>query len=276
MVNTMFQNPKVMLNNGMQMPLIGLGAYAMHGSEAETAILNALEIGYRLIDTAAMYGNEVEVGNAIRKSKIPRREIFVTTKVADHDQGYESTLKAFDASFKKLNVEYIDLYLVHWPVKGKRRDTWKALEKLYSEKKVKAIGVANYLIPFLEEMKTYANTLPVVNQVEFTPYVFSRELVDYCANAGIQLQAYSPIARGHKNNDPKLKTLAEKYHKTPAQIFLKWCVQHNVSPIPKSVNVKRLKENIDIFDFEISEKDMALMDTFNENYRVAPDPIYML
>jgi len=258
------------------MPLIGLGVYDMYGIEAETAILNALEIGYRLIDTAAMYENEVEVGNAVRKSGIPRGEIFVTTKVANHDQGYDSTLKAFDTSLEKLGIEYLDLYLVHWPVKGKRRDTWKALEKLYSEQRVKAIGVANYLIPFLEELKTYATILPAVNQVEFTPFVFSKKLLEYCATANVQLQAYSPIARGHKNTDPKLIRLAEKYHKTPAQILLRWCVQHLVAPIPKSVNSKRLKENIDIFNFEMSKEDIALMDTFDENYRVAEDPMSML
>lgn len=264
------------LNNGSKMPLLGLGVYNMHSAEAEAAIQTALETGYRLIDTATSYGNETEVGNAILSSSIPRNEIFVTTKVANTDQGYDNTLCAFDASMKKLNIDYIDLYLVHWPIKKTRKETWQALEKLYNEKRVKSIGVANYLIPFLEELKTYATVIPVVNQVEFTPYLFLNDLLQYCKQHAIQLQAYSPIVRGKKNNDPKLKAIAEKYNKTPVQIILRWAIQHGVSTIPKSSNPERIKQNFDIFDFNISDADMQLIDGFHENLRIVDDPMMML
>ena len=211
--------PYTTLRNGVQMPLLGLGVYDMYEKEAEQAVLDALEIGYRLIDTAALYGNEKEVGKAVKQSGISRNEIFIITKVGDSDQGYDSTLKAFDTSMKKLNAEYIDLYLIHWPIKHKRKETWRALEKLYSEKRVRTIGVANYLIPFLDELGSYATEIPVLDQVELTPWLFQKELVDYCAERNIQLQSYSPLTRGQKLSDPRLLQLCEKYSKTPAQVF---------------------------------------------------------
>jgi diketogulonate reductase-like aldo/keto reductase len=238
--------------------------------------MNALETGYRLIDTAAMYGNEIEVGNATRKSGLKREEIFITTKVHNQDQGYESTLKAFNTSLKKLNIEYIDLYLVHWPIRGKRRDTWRALEKLYLDKRVRAIGVANYLIPFLEELKTYATLVPAINQVEFSPYLYLEDLHTYCKSAEIQLQSYSPLTRGKKFNDPRLLALAKKYDKSPAQILIKWNLDLGVSAIPKTSHAQRIKENFDVFDFHLSEADILLLNSFNENFRVVDDPIGML
>lgn len=270
------KNPRIVLNNGVEMPLVGLGVYDMHGATLEKAIETAFETGYTLIDTASMYANEREVGNACNRSGLKRENIFVTTKVSNIDQGFDSTLRAFDQSLKKLNMDYVDLYLIHWPVKGKRKQSWKALEELYKSKRVNAIGVANYLVPFLEEMKTYATVLPALNQVEFTPYVFSKPLLDYCVRMDIQLQAYSPLARGHKNKDPKLLRVAKEYKKTPAQLMLRWCVQHNVSPIPKSADKTRQLENMNIFDFSISKEDMNIMDGFSEDYRVAPNPISML
>lgn len=263
------------LNNGLSMPLLGLGVYDMYQSEAEKAIQQALEIGYRLIDTATMYGNEVEVGNAIRQSGIPRQEIFLTTKVNDPDHGYDKTLKAFETSQRKLNCEYIDLYLIHWPIKHKRQDTWRALEHLYTEGQVRAIGVANYLIPFLDELLPQAAIVPSVNQVEFSPYLFLEDLLIRCQKEGIVLQAYTPLVRGEKFRDPKLQTLAKKYAKTPAQIILRWALQLGVSTIPKSANPIRLQENYDIFDFSISDTDMGDLATFNENYRVVPSPLSM-
>lgn len=264
------------LNNGIRMPLLGLGVYDMYNAEAEAAIHQAIEIGYRLIDTAAMYGNEVEVGNAIRQAGIPRSELFVTTKVNDIDQGYDSTLRAFEVSQKKLNCDYIDLYLIHWPIKNQRQDTWKALERLYAEKQVRAIGVANYLIPFLDELLPNANFVPVVNQVEFSPYLFLKDLLQRCQTEGIILQAYTPLVRGEKFQDPQLLGLAQKYGKSPAQIILRWALQLGVSTIPKSANPIRLQENFNVFDFVISEADMAFMATFNEYYRVIPSPMSML
>jgi methylglyoxal/glyoxal reductase len=264
------------LNNGITMPLLGLGVYDMYNREAEEAVTNALEIGYRLIDTAAMYKNESEIGNAIRASAISRSEIFLTTKVADGDQGYDNTLRAFDESSRKLNCDYIDLYLVHWPIKKTRKHTWKALEKLYADKRVRAIGVANYLIPFLNELATYSEITPAVDQVEFSPYLFLEDLLYECRRKHIQLQAYTPLVRGQRFTDPKLIALASQYEKTPAQIILRWILQLGVSTIPKSSNLIRLKENFDVFDFQISEPDMKRINAFNENFRVVDDPMVLL
>jgi methylglyoxal/glyoxal reductase len=248
------------LNNGITMPLLGLGVYDMYNREAEAAVINALEIGYRLIDTAAMYKNETEIGNAIRSSAVARKEIFLTTKVADGDQGYDQTLRAFDVSSKKLNCEHIDLYLVHWPIKKTRKDTWKALEKLYTDKRVRAIGVANYLIPFLNELESYSEITPAVDQVEFSPYLFLEDLLNECNRKNIQLQAYTPLVRGQRFTDPKLIALASQYEKTPAQIILRWMLQWGVSTIPKSSNIIRLKK----------------INAFNENFRVVDDPMPLL
>jgi diketogulonate reductase-like aldo/keto reductase len=261
------------LNNGIQMPLLGLGVYDMYQQEAEQAVSWALETGYRLIDTAAMYNNETEIGNAIRQSLVQRSDIFVTTKVHNDDQGFDPTLRAFDKSLQNLRIDYIDLYLVHWPIRATRKETWLALEKLYSEGRVKAIGVANYLIPFLDELQTYNSIVPAVNQVELSPYLFDKDLVEVCQNRQIQLQAYTPLVRGLRMNDPKLLAIATQYSKTPAQIILRWAIQHGISSIPKSANLKRLQENFNIFDFHISPENMSFLDGFNENLRVVEDPM---
>ncbi|MCP9766485.1 aldo/keto reductase [Lacihabitans sp. LS3-19] len=268
--------PYVTLNNGIEMPLVGLGVFDMHNKEAEQAMEWALETGYRLIDTAAMYQNELQIGNAIRHSSVAREEIFLTTKVDNADQGYTSTLRAFDHSLELLQTDYVDLYLVHWPIKQKRKDTWKALEKIYESGKARAIGVANYLEPFLEELEAYADIVPAVNQVEFSPFLNLENLLKRCQQKGTVLQAYTPLVRGLKMNDERLVKLSKKYGKTPAQIILRWNIQKGVSPIPKSSNLLRIKENFDIFDFEISEEDMKLMNTFNENFRVVDDPMDFL
>jgi methylglyoxal/glyoxal reductase len=264
------------LNNGIVMPLLGLGVYDMYNREAEEAVSNALEMGYRLIDTAAMYKNETEIGSAIRSSAVVRKDIFLTTKVADGDQGYDNTLRAFDESSKKLNCDYIDLYLVHWPIKKSRQETWKALEKLYADKRVRAIGVANYLIPFLNELESYSKITPAVDQVEFSPYLFLEDLLNECKRKNIQLQAYTPLVRGQRFSDPKLIALASQYEKTPAQIILRWMLQWGVSTIPKSSNITRLKENFDVFDFQVSDNDMKKINAFNENFRVVDDPMTLL
>jgi methylglyoxal/glyoxal reductase len=264
------------LNNGINMPLLGLGVYDMYNREAEETVNNALEIGYRLIDTAAMYKNETEIGNAIRTSAVPRKEIFLTTKVADGDQGYDNTLRAFDESSKKINCEYIDLYLVHWPIKKTRKETWRALEKLYVDKRVRAIGVANYLIPFLTELESYSEITPAVDQVEFSPYLFLDDLLNECKRKNIQLQAYTPLVRGQRFADQKLIAMARKYGKTQAQIILRWALQLGVSTIPKSSNPIRLKENFDVFNFQISDADIKQINSFNENFRVVDDPMGLL
>ncbi|HRI61471.1 MAG TPA: aldo/keto reductase, partial [Saprospiraceae bacterium] len=262
------------LNNGIQMPLLGLGCWDMWDAGAQQTVETAIEIGYRLIDTAAMYRNEPEVGAGIAASGIPRAELFVTTKVGNTDQGYDSTLRAYDDSCKRLQLEYVDLYLVHWPVKDKRRETWRALEQLYAAGAVRAVGVCNYLPLFLKEMEEYAGVVPAVDQCEFTPYLFQRDLLDDCRARGILLQAWSPLVRGRRFDDPKLLAMAKKYGKTPAQILIRWGLDHGISTIPKSASAKRLRENFDVFDFSIAPADLAVMDAFNENFRVSgEDPM---
>ncbi|HRH60051.1 MAG TPA: aldo/keto reductase [Chitinophagaceae bacterium] len=271
----MNHQPYTTLNNDIQMPLLGLGVYDMYNKEAEQAVLDALQIGYRLIDTAAMYNNETEIGNAVQKSGLRRSEIFITTKVANYNQGYDATLKAFDVSLQNLQMDYVDLYLVHWPIKGKRKDTWKALEKLYADKRVRAIGVANYLIPFLDELAGYATVTPALNQVEFTPWLFQKDLLEYCAAKNIQLQSYSPITRGKKFDDARLIQLCKKYDKTPAQIILRWNIEHGISTIPKSSRRERLQENFDTLSFNLSKEDVAFMDGFDVGFRICDDPMGM-
>jgi diketogulonate reductase-like aldo/keto reductase len=264
------------LNNNITMPQLGLGVYDVFGLAAERAVMHALDIGYRLIDTAMIYQNERDVGNAIRHSGIPRNEIFVTTKVWQTDQGYESTFRAFDTSNKKLNVDYIDLYLIHWPIKPTRKETWRALEKLYVDKRVRAIGVSNYLLPFLKELESYYNIIPAVNQIEFSPWLFLQPELKWCQEKNCVLQSYSPLVRGKKFTDPVVVRLATKHNKTPAQIILRWNIQLGVSTIPKSGNPKRIEENFNIFDFQLSEEDMKALSNLNENFRVVEDPMELL
>ncbi len=266
-------NSKCRLNNGYEMPYFGLGVYkAAPGKETIEAVSYALEIGYRLIDTAAVYGNEKEVGIAVRQSGIPREEIFITTKLWNDDHGYESALKAFDESLKRLNLDYVDLYLIHWPVPRLRKDSWKALEKIYSEGRCKSIGVSNYMIKHLEEMRDYAEIIPAVNQVEFSPFLYQKELLEYCKSKNIEVEAYSPLARMKKKNNPVVNSIARKYNKTHAQILIRWCLEHKLISIPKSSNKKRIKENADVFDFSLNDDDMKQLDSLNENFRVSWDP----
>ena len=265
-------NNSTKLNNGMTMPLLGLGVYDMYKADAERAVEDALAIGYRLIDTASMYENEIEIGNAIKNTGLDRKEIFLTTKLNNTDHGYDQALKAFDDSLKKLDQDYVDLYLIHWPIKEGRAASWKALEKLYEDKRVKAIGVANYNIALLEELKSTANIVPAVNQIEFSPWLFQEDLLNYCKTAGIQVQSYSPITRGLKFSDERLVLLCNKYNKTPAQIVLNWHLQHGISTIPKSSKKERLIENFEATSFTLSKEDVKIMNGFNENFRICDDP----
>jgi diketogulonate reductase-like aldo/keto reductase len=207
---------------------------------------------------------------------LPRNELFITTKVPNTSQGYDNTFRAFDNSMKALNIDYIDLYLVHWPIKATRKETWKALEQLYIDKRVRAVGVANYLEPFLDELASYSDLVPAVNQIEFSPFLYLSGLLEKCTQLGIRLQAFTPLARGKKFENALLKELSEKYQKTVAQIILRWDIQHQVSAIPKSANPLRQKENLSIFDFTIEEVDMRKLDKLNENYRVVDDPMSMI
>lgn len=266
-------NSKCRLNNGYEMPYFGLGVYkSAPGKETIEAVSYALEIGYRLIDTASVYGNEKEVGIAVRQSGISRKEIFITTKLWNDDHGYDSALRAFDESLKRLDLDYVDLYLIHWPVPKLRKESWKALEKIYSEGRCKAIGVSNYMIKHLEEMKNYANDIPAVNQVEFSPFLYQKGLLEYCRTNKIEVEAYSPLARMKKKNNFIVNRIAKKYNKTHAQILIRWCLEHQLIVIPKSADKKRIKENAEVFDFKLSEEDMQALDGLNENFRVSWDP----
>ena len=261
------------LHNGVKMPWLGLGVYkAKEGEEVEYAVKKALEVGYRSIDTAALYENEVGVGKAIRDSGVPREEIFITTKVWNTDQGYESTLKAFEESRKKLNVDYVDLYLIHWAVKEKYKETWKAMEKLYREGVIKAIGVSNFQTHHLEDLIETSEIIPMVNQVEYHPRLTQKELLHFCKTHKIQLEAWRPLMQGEILNEPTIVELANKYSKKPSQIVLRWDLQHGVVTIPKSVREERIKENADIFDFELDVEDMLAIDELNEDRRLGADP----
>ncbi|RIV27263.1 aldo/keto reductase [Fibrisoma montanum] len=262
------------LNNGVEMPLLGLGVYApRHNNEVQQAVEWALEAGCRLIDTASIYGNEREVADAMAASGLPRQELFITTKVWNDDEGYDTTLTAFDKSLEKLKTDYVDLYLIHWPIREKRLDTWRALETLYADKRVRAIGVSNYYQPHLDELFTIASVTPAVNQFEFSPYCNPADVVAYCREKGIQPEGYAPLVRGEKSNDPRLVTLAEKYGKSTYQILVKWSLQQGVVTIPKSVKKERIQENFAVFDFAISDEDMADMNTWHDNTRVAWNPL---
>lgn len=264
---------RVTLNNGVTIPSLGLGVYKVEeGKQIEETVSYALNLGYRLIDTAAFYDNEEGVGRAIRNSTIPREEIFVTTKIWNSDQGYEETLQAFEKSFQKLNIDYIDLLLVHWPVKGKYLNTYRALEELYKQKKVRAIGVSNFTIEYLQDLLAHSTIKPVLNQVELHPKLSQKELIAFCKEHDIQVQAWSPIARGAVLNEPLIVELAKKYKKSTAQIILRWHLQNDVLIIPKSTNKERLKSNASIFDFELLKEDMQKIDALNENKRFGADP----
>lgn len=260
------------LNNGVRMPWLGLGVWkTKEGEEVVQAVQYALEAGYRSIDTAAVYGNEAGVGQAIQASSIPRDQLFITTKVWNADQGYDSTLRAFEESRRKLQLEVIDLYLIHWPGKDKYKETWKALEKLYKDGLVRTIGVSNFKVHHLEDLLQDSEIVPAVNQVEFHPLLIQQELRTFCKDHKIQLEAWSPLMQGNLDL-PLLSELAGKYGKTPAQIILRWDLQHGVVTIPKSIRESRIRENIDVFDFTLSDEDMARLDGLNQDRRFGPDP----
>ncbi len=262
----------VELSNGVKMPYLGLGVWqSKNGEEVINAVKAALNHGYRHIDTAAIYQNEVGVGQAIKESEVDREEVFVTSKVWNSDQGYDQTLKAFDITMKKLDMDYLDLYLIHWP-KPHSSETWRALEKLYAEGRIKAIGVSNFLQHHLEDLLKTVNVKPMVNQLEFHPRLVQQSLLNYCEKEGIQYEAWSPLMQGKIFEMPEMKSLADKYNKTIAQVVLRWDLQKGVVTIPKSVKESRIIENADIFDFELSDEDIATIDQLDRHERVGPDP----
>ncbi|MFX0007461.1 MAG: aldo/keto reductase [Promethearchaeota archaeon] len=263
---------KIKLNNDVEIPLLGLGTWNLFGNDAYNAVLWALDLGYRLIDTAMIYNNERDVGKALKDTQIPRDEIFVTTKVWNTDQGYKSTLKAFEKSLKRLNVEFVDLYLIHWPATHLRNETWKALEKIYQDGKARSIGVSNYTIRHLNELLRITNTIPAVNQFELSPFLFQKDLIDYCNERKIAVEAYSPLTRGRKFDNELLQSLGKKYNKSSAQILIRWGIQQNFIEIPKSGNKEHLKENADIFDFSLDNEDMINLNNLSNDYRIGEDP----
>jgi len=261
-----------LLSNGVKMPWFGLGVWKVKDDgEAEQTVASAIEAGYRSIDTAAAYNNETGVGAGIRNSGIPRDEIFITTKIWNANQGYESTLTAFEESRQKLGVDVVDLLLIHWPVKEKYLDTWRALEKLYKDGLVRAIGVSNFQTHHLQEIIEAGQIIPMVNQVEYHPLLTQVELHDFAKKNKIQLMAWSPLMQGNLDHSV-LADIGAKYGKSPAQIVLRWDIQNEVITIPKSTNPVRQKENADIFDFALTPEDMAQISALNLNKRFGPDP----
>lgn len=261
------------LNNGVPMPWFGLGVFQTKpGREVEDAVAWALEAGYRHIDTAALYGNEAGVGHALHASGLPRGEVFVTTKVWNSDQGYDKTLRAFDGSLNKLGFDFVDLYLVHWPVKGKYKQTWRALEAIYADGRARTIGVSNFHVHHLQDLLDGARVVPAVNQVEFHPYLQQPDLVAFCRTQGIQFEAWSPIMRGRVTQVPALVEIGRAHGKTAVQVTLRWILQQQIVTIPKSAQKQRIIDNADVFDFELSPAEMARIATLDRHERVGPDP----
>lgn len=257
------------LHNGVKMPWMGLGVWqSAEGEEVESAVRTAIEVGYRSIDTAAIYKNEAGVGRAIRDSGINREELFVTTKVWNSEQGYDSTLRAFEESRQKLGLEYLDLYLIHWAKPATYKETWRALEKLYADGLVRAIGVSNFQVHHLQDLMNNFEIKPMVNQVEFHPFLTQQAVYNFCKEQGIQMEAWSPLMRGGELlGHPTLQELAQKYEKTPAQIVLRWDLDKGVVTIPKSVRAERIKENSQIFDFQLEAGEIEAISQLNKNQR---------
>ncbi|WP_199425939.1 aldo/keto reductase [Thermaerobacillus caldiproteolyticus] len=265
------------LHNGVKMPWFGIGVFKVEdGPELVHAVKTAIKHGYRSVDTAAIYGNEAGVGQGIREgikeAGISREDLFVTSKVWNTDLGYESTIAAYETSLKKLGLEYLDLYLIHWPVEGKYKDAWRALETLYKEGRVRAIGVSNFQIHHLEDLMKDAEIKPMVNQVEYHPRLTQKELQAFCREHGIQLEAWSPLMQGQLLDNEVLQEIANKYNKSVAQVILRWDLQNGVVTIPKTTKEHRIVENASVFDFELTEEDMKRIDGLNQNHRVGPDP----
>ncbi|MBU5213743.1 aldo/keto reductase [Bacillus sp. Gen3] len=265
------------LHNGVKMPWFGIGVFKVEeGPDLVHAVRAAIKNGYRSIDTAAIYGNEEGVGQGIREgiqeAGITREDLFVTSKVWNADLGYESTIQAYETSLKKLGLDYLDLYLIHWPVEGKYKEAWRALETLYKAGKIKAIGVSNFQTHHLEELMKDAEIKPMVNQVEYHPRLTQKKVQTFCQEHGIQLEAWSPLMQGQLLNNEVLAEIATKYNKSVAQVILRWDLQNGVVTIPKSTKEHRIIENANVFDFELTKEDMERIDDLNQNHRVGPDP----
>ncbi|MFF4048161.1 aldo/keto reductase [Streptomyces chartreusis] len=267
--------PPIILNNGVEMPQLGFGVWQVPDDEATRAVGTALEAGYRSIDTAAIYGNEAGTGRAIAASGVPREDIFVTTKLWNGDQGYDSTLRAFDASLEKLGLEYVDLYLIHWPAPSRDKyvDTYKAFEKLHADGRIRAIGVSNFLPEHLERLFGETSVVPAVNQIELHPHLQQHASRALHAERGIATEAWSPLGSGKGLLEvPAIVAIAQKHGRTPAQVVLRWHLQIGNVVIPKSVTPSRIKENIEVFDFSLDDEDLAAISALNEDRRIGSDP----
>jgi diketogulonate reductase-like aldo/keto reductase len=267
-------NSCITLNDGNSMPLFGLGVWAAQsGKETYDAVLSALKSGYRHIDTAEMYANEKDVGNAVNDFGINRAEIFVTTKLWDSGLGYDHALKAFDDSLKKMNLEYVDLYLIHWPEKGSQLDIWRALERIQKEGRSRSIGVSNFAPRHLKELLVEGSEHPVVNQIELSPYLQQKTIYSFCREENVHLTGYCPLARGERFADPKLCQLAKETNKSAAQVMIRWALQRGHTVIPKSVRPERIKENANVFDFNLNQEQMKVLDGLEQGLRFCPDPL---
>ncbi|WCH95411.1 aldo/keto reductase [Streptomyces moderatus] len=267
--------PPIILNNGVEMPQLGFGVWQVPDDEATRAVGTALEAGYRSIDTAAIYGNEAGTGRAIAASGVPREDIFVTTKLWNGDQGYDSTLRAFDTSLEKLGLEYVDLYLIHWPAPSRDKyvDTYKAFEKLHADGRIRAIGVSNFLPEHLERLFGETSVVPAVNQIELHPHLQQHTSRALHAERGIATEAWSPLGSGKGLLEvPAIVAIAQKHGRTPAQVVLRWHLQIGNVVIPKSVTPSRIKENIEVFDFSLDDEDLAAISALNEDRRIGSDP----
>lgn len=261
------------LSNGVEMPWLGLGVFKVEeGTELVNVVKTAIEHGYRSIDTAAIYGNESSVGKGIQEAQVERKELFMTSKVWNSELGYEKTLAAFDESITKLGLDYLDLYLIHWPVEGQFKEAWRALETLYEEGKAKAIGVSNFQPHHLEELMKDAKIKPMINQVEYHPRLSQKEVQAFCQKHDIQLEAWSPLMQGELLENAELQEIANRYNKSVAQVILRWDLQNGVVTIPKSTKAHRIAENADVFNFELTSEDMEQINKLNQDQRIGPDP----
>jgi diketogulonate reductase-like aldo/keto reductase len=261
------------LNTGASIPQLGLGVWQTPRGEATRhAVASALRLGYRHVDTARIYGNERDVGLGLHESGVPREQVFVTTKLWNDDQGFDSALRAFDASLGRLGLEYVDLYLLHWPVPGQRLESWRALERIHAEKRARAIGVSNFMPSHLEQLLARAHVVPAVNQIEVHPFLQHRETRALCAKRGIVVEAYSPLTHGRRLGHPTVKSVAERVGRSPAQVLIRWAIQHGMVVLPKSAREARIKENAAVFDFELDAAAMNALDACDEGLATGWDP----
>ena len=261
------------LATGAQIPQVGLGVWqSPQGAPTRDAVSAALELGYRHVDTARVYRNEADVGAAVRASSVPREQIFVTTKLWNDDHGYDSALRALDASLGRLGLDYVDLYLIHWPVPGRRGDSWRALERAFADGKARAIGVSNYLVPHLRELLGEAKVVPHVDQIELTPFLQRRDTVELCRQHGIVVEAYSPLTRGQRLSDPTIGAIARAIGRTPAQVLLRWGIQKGHVVLPKSIRRERIAENAALFDFTLDAAAMGKLDELEAGLATGWDP----